>query len=57
MKKFLEVSEAQKKALEQTGAQLIVTIGISMASLAVVTLVQGLTEPKPVEIPQSNNEN
>ena len=53
--KKLVLSKAQHEAVEQQTAQLVVTMGISMMSIAALTAVKAVTEAKKIEAPQSSN--
>ncbi len=53
--KKLVLSKAQNEAVEQQKAQLVVTMGISLISIVVLTAVKAVTEAKKIEAPQSSN--
>ena len=53
--KKLVLSKAQHKVIEEQGAQLVVTIGLSLVSMVVLAAVKAVTEAKKIEAPQSSN--
>lgn len=52
--KKLEISEAQKTAMEQQLAHLLVTAGVSLFSMVVLVVAKGVTEAKENEASESS---